>query len=108
MSRSKVTRDKNALCTHNTPAVWTEWNSLVADNVAQAANAVTQSLHRDVFARMHAMGLAGYRWALPCSSSRFMVRYVIIVVCYIHKTALQSICTHYFSKCTFQTSKKIL
>ena len=39
MSRSIGTRSpgtKNALCTHNTPAVWTEWNALVADNVAQA------------------------------------------------------------------------
>ena len=27
----------NALCTQNTPAVWTEWNTLVTDNVAQAA-----------------------------------------------------------------------
>jgi len=38
-SKVKVTKDKNALCTHNNPAVWTKWNGLVADNVAQAASA---------------------------------------------------------------------
>jgi len=38
-SKVKVTRDKNALCTHNTPAVLTKWNGLVTDNVAQAAGA---------------------------------------------------------------------
>jgi len=56
---------KNALCTHNTPAVLTEWNALVADNVAQAAGAPIRSLQRGVFAGMRALGLAGYRWALP-------------------------------------------
>jgi len=30
---------KNALCTHNTPAVWMEWNAVIAGNVAQAADA---------------------------------------------------------------------
>jgi len=71
MSRSKVkvTRDKNALCTHNTHAVWTEWNALVADNVAHAAGATIRSLPRDVFAGMCALGLAGYRWALSRISS---------------------------------------
>jgi len=57
------------LCTHNTPAAWTEWNALVADNVAQAADATIQSLQRGVFAVMRALGLAGYRWALPRISS---------------------------------------
>ena len=64
MSRSKVkgqghrvTRNNNALCTHNTPAVWTEWNALVADNVAQAADEATRSLQRGVFAGMRALGL---------------------------------------------------
>jgi len=45
--------------------VWTEWNTLVADNVAQAAGATIPSLQRGVFAGMRALGLAGYRWALP-------------------------------------------
>jgi len=43
-SKVKVTRDKNALYTPNTPAVWTKWNGLVADNVAQAADAPIRSL----------------------------------------------------------------
>jgi len=38
-SKVKVTRDKNALYIDNTLAVWTKWNCLVADNVAQAAGA---------------------------------------------------------------------
>jgi len=42
----KVARDKNAQCTQNTPAVWTEWNALVADNVAQTAGAIIRSLQR--------------------------------------------------------------
>jgi len=50
---------KNALCTHNTPAVWTEWNGLVSDNVAQAADVATRSLQRGVFTGMRALGLAG-------------------------------------------------
>ena len=50
-------------------AVWMEWNSLVADNVARAAGAATRSLQRGVFAGMRALGLAGYRWALPRISS---------------------------------------
>jgi len=55
MSRSKVKgqghqRQKNVLCTHNTPAVWTKWNGLVADNIAQAAGASILLLARGVFA----------------------------------------------------------
>jgi len=38
-SKVEVTRNKNALCSHKTPTVWTKWNGLVADNVAQAAGA---------------------------------------------------------------------
>jgi len=45
------------------PTVWTEWNALVADNVAQAAGATIRSLQRG--AGMRALVLAGYRWALP-------------------------------------------
>jgi len=55
-SKVKVTRDKK-----NTPAVWTEWNPLVADNVVQAADATIRSLQRDVFAGMRALGLSEWR-----------------------------------------------
>jgi len=73
-SKAKVTRDRNALCIDNTPAVWTEWNALVADNAKQAANATSRLLKRRVFAAMRALDLAGYRWALPriCSYGRPM------------------------------------
>jgi len=49
--------------------VWTEWNALVADNVAQGAGAPIRSLQRGVFAGMRALGLAGYRWTVPRISS---------------------------------------
>ena len=76
MSRSKIKSQghqekKTPLCTQNTPAAWTEWNALVADNVEQAAEATIRSLRggdRD-FADLRALGLAGYRWALPRISS---------------------------------------
>jgi len=35
--RSRSPGTKNALCTHNTPAEWMKWSTLIADNVAQAA-----------------------------------------------------------------------
>ena len=60
-SQRSTSPDKNALCTHNTPAVWTEWNTLFADNVEQAADATIRSLQRGVFAGMRALGLEGYR-----------------------------------------------
>jgi len=63
---------KNALTTLNTPAVWTEWNALVADNVAHAADATILSLQSGVFACMRVLGLAGCRWALPRISSRLL------------------------------------
>ena len=51
MSRSKVKgqghqgqKTRCALRTVNTPEMWTEWNALVADNVAQAADATSRSL----------------------------------------------------------------
>jgi len=50
---------------------WTEWNAIVADNVAQGAGATIRSLRggdRD-FADLRALGLADYRWALPHISS---------------------------------------
>ena len=68
-SKVKVTRDRIPLCSHNTPAVWREWNGLVADNVAQAAGAATRSLQRGDFDGMRALGLVGYRWALTHISS---------------------------------------
>ena len=76
---------KNALYTHNTLAVWTEWNALVADNVAQAAGAAIRSLQRGVFDGMRALGLAGYRWALPRISSYIGIScdfMYILCVCY--------------------------
>jgi len=43
------------LCSQNTPAVWTEWNAVVADNVAQAADAKIRSLQRGVFSGICAL-----------------------------------------------------
>jgi len=59
--RSRSPGTKNALCSPNTPAVLTEWNVLVADNVAQAANATSRSLVRGVFAGLRSE--CGVRWA---------------------------------------------
>jgi len=76
MSRPKVKgqghQGKNAMCTHNIPAVWTELNALIADNVTQAPDATIRSLQRGVFAGLHELLLAGYRWALPRISSLVM------------------------------------
>jgi len=47
--RSRSPGIKNALCTQH-PAVWTEWNALVVDNVAHAADATIAlgiGLHSD-------------------------------------------------------------
>jgi len=63
-SKVKVTRDKNVLCTQHSV-----WNALVADSVAHAADTMIQSLQRGDFAIPRAVGLAGYRWALPRISS---------------------------------------
>jgi len=56
---------------YNTPAVWTKWNGLVADNIVHAAGASILSLAKGVFAGMRSgeVGLADYRGALPCISS---------------------------------------
>ena len=64
-SKVKVTRDKKHAVHHNTPGTRTEWNALVAHNVAQAAGTTIRSLQRDIFAGMRALALTGYRWALP-------------------------------------------
>jgi len=74
MSRSKVKGQghqgqKRAVHSQH-PAAWTEWNALVADNVAQAADATIRSLRRgDISSLRGALGLAGYRWALSHISS---------------------------------------
>jgi len=68
-SKVKVTGDKNALCTHNTAAVCTEWNALVADNVAQAADATIRSLQRGDISGLRELGLAGHRLAVRRISS---------------------------------------
>jgi len=65
----KINRDKNALCTHNSPAS-TEWNALAANNATQAADATIPSLPRGDISGLRALSLASYRWALP-RSSRF-------------------------------------
>jgi len=76
--RSRSPGTKNALCTPNIPAVLTELNAVVADNVAQAANATSPSLVRGVFAGLlivRAMGLSGYRWAQSgdnCNTEMFV------------------------------------
>jgi len=38
---------------YNTPAVWTKWKGLVADDVVHAAGTSILSLARGVFAGMH-------------------------------------------------------
>jgi len=48
--------------------------SIVADNVAQAAGETIRSLQRGNFSGMRALGLAGYRWALPRISSYYILR----------------------------------
>jgi len=63
-SKVKVNRDKNELWTHNTPAVWTEWNALVADNVAQASGATIRSLQR-----VSSPGCVRWAWRLPLGSA---------------------------------------
>jgi len=63
----KVTKTKNALCTHNTPAVWTKWIGLVADNVAQAAGASILTLAREIFAGMRSA--CGWPGGLPLGSA---------------------------------------
>jgi len=62
--RSRSPGTKNVLCTQNTSTVWTEWNTLVADDTTQAADATIRSLQKGVFARTRALGQAGYCWAL--------------------------------------------
>jgi len=79
-SKVKVTRDKNALCTDNTPAVWMECNALVADNVAQAADTTIRSLQRGVIAGKRALGLTGYRWLQPAGLCYASVTFFLLCV----------------------------
>jgi len=51
-SKVKVTRNKERAVHSEHPAVLTEWNAVVADNVAQAANATSPSLMRGLLFRM--------------------------------------------------------
>jgi len=64
--RSESPGTKNALCTRNTPAVWTKLNGLVANNITQAAGTSILLLVRGV---VRAVSLAGYCLALPRISS---------------------------------------
>jgi len=84
--RSRSQGTKNALCTHNTPAVWTKWNGLVADNVVQAAGASILSLARGVFAGMRSA--CGMRWAWP-ATARLCHAFLV----YICKTKMKFIHT---------------
>jgi len=61
-SRSTGTKTRGAL---TTPQASTEWNALAANKVTQAADATIPSLRMGDFAGLRALGLAGYRWALP-------------------------------------------
>jgi len=65
-SKVKVTRDKNPLCTHNTPAVYGR-NGMpsLPDKRRATADTTIRWLRRGVFAEMRSLGLAGCRWALP-------------------------------------------
>jgi len=61
----KVTRDKNVLCTHTTPVVSTEWNTLTENIVMQAADATILSLPKGDFAGLHARGSVGRQNLAP-------------------------------------------
>jgi len=64
---------------YNTPAVWTKWNGLVADNVAHAAGASILSPARGVFAGMRSacggpgglrLGSATHFWCCHSNATR--------------------------------------
>jgi len=63
-SKVKVTRDKKR-AVHSAHPRGVEGIERPRCNVAQAAGALIRSLQRGVFAGIRALGLAGYRWALP-------------------------------------------
>jgi len=60
-SKVRVTRNKKRTVHSEHPAVLTEWNAFVVDNVAQAANATSRSLVRGVFSGLPSA--CGMRWA---------------------------------------------
>jgi len=67
-SKVKVTRDKKALCTSNTARCGRNGTpSLQITSRMQQTRRFDRC--RGVFAAMRALGLAGYRWALPRISS---------------------------------------
>jgi len=82
--RSRSSGTKNALCTPNTPAVLTEWNALVADNVAQVANASSPLLVKGAFAGLRSA--CGVRWAWRATAGlchAFLVNFGISVLSFV-------------------------
>jgi len=74
-SKVKVTRDKKCAVHSQHPAMWTKWNALVADNVAQAADATIRSLQRGV------SSLGCVRWAWRATAGlchAFIVSYTVL------------------------------
>ena len=86
MSRSKVkvNRDKkNALYTHNTPAVWTEWNALVAHN-RRANSRRDHSIAAEGCLRRDACDGPGGLYPLGCAThfySLFVVSFSLVFFC---------------------------
>jgi len=66
-SKVNVTRDKNALCTQNTPSLCGRNGTPSLQITARTQQ--TRRFDRCRGAGMRALGLAGYRWALPRISS---------------------------------------
>ena len=89
-SKVKVTRNKKALCTPNAPAVLTAWNAVVADNVAQAANATSPSLVRGVFAGLRCA--CGVWWAWRATAG-LCHAFLVIIPCITARITLKSINT---------------
>jgi len=88
--RSRSPGTKNALCTPNTPSALTEWNALVADNVAQAANATSPSLVRGVFAGLRCA--CGVWWAWRATAG-LCHAFLVIIPCITARITLKSINT---------------
>jgi len=76
-SKFKVTRDKKLAVHSQHPAASTEWNALTANNVRQEADAAIPSLPRGDFTGLRALGLAGYRWALPSIASYLFIAWFL-------------------------------
>ena len=88
-TRHRASTSMYSLTFHVTtpPAIWTKWNSVVADNVAHAAGTSTLSLVSESSPAcvVCAVGLADYCWALPCISS------VTIATRPVHRLQIRSI-----------------